>query len=410
MRIIDLALKDLRQVLRDRQSLVFMLVMPMIFTVFFGFMFRNQNEQADERLVIGVVNRDPRGVLSDALIDLLNRSETVRVEVIEEASEGSLDSRIVKDELAAGLVIPTNFSRATLNDENLQMEIIINEETPEGQTARRGLQTAITRILGMAQAARSSLAAYEIQAGMLDGDSRAAYLEEAVIRAAEAWQTAPLSVKVSSKVTDEQAALVDQVVEANPYNQYSPGMMVMFALFGVMQAAMVMVIERHTGAMARLLTTPMRKGELISGHILGMFIIFFVQQLLLVLFGQLILKVDYFRVPLALLLVMFALALWVASLGLLISALVKKEEQVVLYSMIAMFLFSALGGAWFSLEMVGGAFYTIGHLTPAAWAIDGFQNLVIRGLGLRAVLLPVGILLAYTAAFFGLAIWRFKFE
>ncbi len=410
MRIIDLALKDLRQVLRDRQSLIFMLVMPIVFTVFFGFMFRNQDEQADDRLVIGVVNHDTQGVLSVALIDLLNRSETVRVEVVEGDSEGTLDSRIVNDELAAGLVIPANFSQVTLNGEKPLMEMIINEETPEGQTARRGLQTAITRALGLAQAARTSLAAYESKVGNLDEAARADYLEESVTRASEAWQSAPLSVRVSSKVTEEQLSLVDQGVKANPYNQYSPGMMVMFALFGVMQAAMVMVIERRTGAMARLLTTPMRKFELISGHILGMFIIFFVQQLLLILFGQLILKVDYFRAPLAVVLVMVALALWVASLGLLISALVKKEEQVVLFSMIGMFLFSALGGAWFSLEMVGGAFYTIGHLTPAAWAIDGFQNLVIRGLGLQSVLLPVGILLAYTAAFFGLAIWRFKFE
>lgn len=410
MRVIHLALKDLRQVLLDRQSLIFMLLMPIVFTVFFGFMFRNQNEQSDARLVIGVVNHDPQGALSLALIDLLDRSETVRVELIEEKNDGkpgaanTLDARIVKDELAAGLVIPANFSLATLNGENPQMEMIINEETPGGQTARRGLQTAITRTLGMAQAARASLSAYEVQAGRLDSAAQVAYLEEAVSRAVQAWRAAPLSVKVSSKVAESQPA------EANPYNQYSPGMMVMFALFGVMQAAMVMVIERRTGAMARMLTTPMRKAELIGGHILGMFIIFFAQQLLLVLFGQLILNVNYFRAPFAVLLVMSALALWVASLGLLISALVKKEEQVVLYSMIAMFIFSALGGAWFSLEMVGGAFYTIGHLTPTAWAIDGFQNLVTRGLDLGAVLLPAGVVFAYAAAFFGIALWRFKFE
>ncbi len=325
MRVIDLALKDLRLALRDRQSLIFMLVMPIVFTVFFGFMFRNQNEQADDRLVIGVVNRDPQGVLSLALINLLDNSETVRVESIEPMGDNrldasiDLDARIVKGELAAGLVIPANFSLATLTGENPQMEMIINEETPGGQTARRGLQTAITRTLGMAQAARASLSAYEIQAGQLDASTRVAYLEEGVSRAAQAWQAAPLSVKVSSKVAEAQPA------EANPYNQYSPGMMVMFALFGVMQAAMVMVIERRTGAMARLLTTPMRKAELIGGHILGMFIIFFVQQLLLILFGQFILKVNYLRVPVAVLLVMSALALWVAALGLLISALVKKE-------------------------------------------------------------------------------------
>lgn len=404
MRIIDLALKDLRQVLHDRQSLIFMLVMPIVFTVFFGFMFRNQNDQADSRPVIGVVNQDSQGILSNTLIDLLDRSGTVRVAQVSMEDAGRLDSRIVNDELAAGLVIPAGFSAATLNGENPQIEMTINEETPIGQTARRSIQTAIARTLGTAQAARASLTVYESKAKSLGNAARSDYMEEFVSRAAQAWQSPPLSVKVTRKAADAQAE------EDNPYNQYSPGMMVMFALFGVMQAAMVMVIERRTGAMARMLTTPMRKSELIGGHILGMFIIFFVQQFLLVLFGQLILKVNYFRAPLAVLLVMSVLALWVASLGLLISALVKKEEQVVLYSMISMFLFSALGGAWFSLEMVGGAFYTIGHLTPTAWAIDGFQDLVMRGLSFKDILMPVGVVLAYAAAFFGIAIWRFRFE
>jgi hypothetical protein len=45
---------------------------------------------------------------------------------------------------------------------------------------------------------------------------------------------------------------------------------------------------------------------------------------------------------------------------------------------------------------------------PMAWAMDGFQNIVLRSLGLNSVLLPVGILLTYASTFFGLAVWRFK--
>ena len=81
-----------------------------------------------------------------------------------------------------------------------------------------------------------------------------------------------------------------------------------------------------------------------------------------------------------------------------------------MFSLIAMFLFSALGGAWFPLAIAGQTFAGVGHLLPTAWAMDGFQNIVVRGLGLGSVLLPAGILLAYTAAFFGLAVWRFRFE
>jgi ABC-2 type transport system permease protein len=59
---------------------------------------------------------------------------------------------------------------------------------------------------------------------------------------------------------------------------------------------------------------------------------------------------------------------------------------------------------------VGPVTMIVGHVLPTAWAMEGFQNLVLRGLGLSAVLLPAGLLLAYAAAFFGLAVWRFRFE
>jgi ABC-2 type transport system permease protein len=67
-----------------------------------------------------------------------------------------------------------------------------------------------------------------------------------------------------------------------------------------------------------------------------------------------------------------------------------------------------LGGAWFPLEGSGTALAALGKLTPGAWAMTGFQNILIRGLDTASVLLPVGVLLAYAASFFSLAVWRFK--
>ena len=75
-----------------------------------------------------------------------------------------------------------------------------------------------------------------------------------------------------------------------------------------------------------------------------------------------------------------------------------------------MFVFAAMGGAWFPLEVAGKTFAAIGHLMPTAWAMDGFQNILLRGLAFQSVLLPAGILFVYAAAFLGLAIWRFRFE
>jgi len=96
-------------------------------------------------------------------------------------------------------------------------------------------------------------------------------------------------------------------------------------------------------------------------------------------------------------------ALCIAALGLFIGSLAKTEEQAVIFSLVPMFLLAGLGGLWVPLEVTGTVFQSIGRLTPLAWAMDGFKNISIRGLGLSSTFLPVAALVAYAALFFLLA-------
>ncbi len=202
----------------------------------------------------------------------------------------------------------------------------------------------------------------------------------------------------------------EQTMDSNPYAQSSPGMMVQFSIAGLIGAANVLVIERKSKSLQRLLTTAISRVEIIVGHFLTMFVMIFVQIVLLMGFGQIALGLDYLREPVATLLVMVTMSLWTASLGLLVGVLSRTEEQVIMLSLICMFILSGLGGAWMPLEVTGEAFQAIGHFLPTAWAMDGIQNIIARGLGLESVLLPVGIMLAYAVGLFVLAVWRFRFE
>jgi ABC-2 type transport system permease protein len=144
----------------------------------------------------------------------------------------------------------------------------------------------------------------------------------------------------------------------------------------------------------------------VCGHYLAVFLLIFTQFAILITFGQLALKVDYLRVPMATLLVAFSAALCISGLGLLIGFLARTEDQTIIFSLIPMFVFAGLGGAWVPLEVTGETFRTIGHLTPVAWGMDGFENIVARGLGFQSVLLPAAALVGYAVMFFGLAVWR----
>jgi ABC-2 type transport system permease protein len=170
----------------------------------------------------------------------------------------------------------------------------------------------------------------------------------------------------------------------------------------------ILVQERKTRTLQRMMTTSLRAWQIVAGHMLAMFAVVFLQVALLAVFGQFVLGVNYSHAPLGILLVSVALGLWIASMGLLIGVLVKNDSQVVLFSLLAMFVFSAMGGTWFPLEASSGAFAAVGKLLPSAWAMSGYQNILIRGLGSQSAVGPAAALLAYAVGFFALAVWRFR--
>ncbi len=406
MRVVDLALKDLLQIVRDWKSAFFLVVMPILFTLFFGTVF-GSSAGGDPRLPVGFVGHDESDALSTSLYTLLEASDAIRPVVLEGDDADSAADSVSDGDLAGAVIVPPGFGERVLAGEEPRLTVVVDQNTPSGQTASSAVQAAANRLLGAVEAARLSAEAFEDREGFESEAARRAYLDQALALASDAWLQPPLIVVVEQSGAQAEEG---EELSANVYTQSSPGMIVQFVVFGLNTSAMVLVLERRSRTLQRLLTTPITPTQVIAGHVLAMFTVVFLQQVLYIAFGQLAFGVDYMREPLAILLVMVTLALWVSSLGLLIGAAAKGEEQVLMWALMAMFVFSALGGAWFPLDITGKTFAAIGHLMPTAWAMDGFQNIVLRGLGLSSVLLPVGILLAYTVVFFGLAVWRFRFE
>jgi ABC-2 type transport system permease protein len=284
--------------------------------------------------------------------------------------------------------------------------VVVLPGSPAGTTASTAVQAAVNRLLSAVMISQISVETMEAQQPFTNPEARLAYAQQALALANQAWTEPSFTIRDTSAM---EAPGSEQMPQKG-FLQSSPGMIVQFAILGLTTCSMVLFLERKDKTLERLLTTPIRRAEIIGGHLLAVFLVVFLQEFLLVSFGQLFFGVDYLRQPFGILLMMVALALWVASLGLLIGVISTGVEKVILWSLIAMFLFSALGGAWFPLEVAGETFSTIGHISPAAWAMDGFQNIVMRGQGTVSTFLPAGVLLAFAGAFFALAVWRFKFE
>lgn len=395
MRILDLTFKDLLQIFRDKRSLLFLVAMPVAFTMFMGFAYRSgeNGEPQDPRMSLAWVEDAPGGALSQMLYTRLEESDTLKPVHMER--DTALES-LQQGDMDGVLFIPSEFGEQAQAGEVPQVTLIADTTSTKGQSLYQLLRVPVSQLM-------SAVEIGQVSAEILGNSAEFA---PALELAWEKWDVnnARSLVRMEQAVAQESESWFGD----NPYNQASPGILVQFAIMGLMTSAQILVQERKSRTLQRLMTTAMKPWEIVVGHILGMFVIVFLQIAMLVIFGQLVLGVNYLREPVSTLLVLVALGLWVSSMSLLIGLLAKGDDQVIFYSMVAMFVFSGLGGAWFQLETTVGIIATIGRMLPSSWAMTGLQNILIRGLGLSSAWQPVGILTAYALGFFVLAVWRFR--
>lgn len=410
MRIIDLTLKDLKQLTRDWQSALFLVIMPVAFTLLFGFMFGgfNAGGEVDPRLPVGYLDLD-NGSFSPYLAELLAESDVIRLVWDENATLDEFRKQMADNDLAGIIVVPEGYSAGLDSGDLLHIKIIVDPESVSATTVKDCVLVAANRLSSVVLAARLSVDAYEGQNTFTDENARQTYFDAAIGKALLAWENPPIQTRITQ--TGAIAVEEDQnSPSSNAFVQTSPAMMAQFSIAGLLGAATIMVEERKSRSLQRLLTTPISKAQILIGHYLAMFVMIFAQFILLITIGQLFLQLDYASQWGATLLLAVVTSMSVAALGLLIGALAKTQENAVALSLVPMFILSGLGGAWVPLEFTSETVQTIGHFTPLAWVMDGFKTILSRGLGLEAIWLSLVVLLGFTVLWFSLAVWRFRFE
>jgi ABC-2 type transport system permease protein len=407
MRILDVTWKDISQQLRDKRPLAFLLGAPVLFTFLMGVMMGGLGGSSNEdpRLAVGVLDQDG-GALAGSLTALLERSDAVRPVAVEAKDAGGLEKQVSGGELAAALVIPEGYSDAVLSGGEAALNLIVDETTDSGSAADRAVRAAYFRFLNAVQTARWAVDIVADRRGFASSTDRRAFLEQTVKAAVAEWEAAPVRMELRSAAAKES----QETVFPSGFAQASPGNMVTFALAGLIGAAEIIVWERMSGTLRRLLTTSISRLEILVGHFLTMFLMVFLQVIILGTFGQLLFGLAYWNAPAAFLIMAAAAALWIASMGLLIGVVARASEQVAMLSVVPMLVLAGLGGAWMPLEVTGPTFQALGHLTPTYWAMNGMQNLILRGQGLPGIVLPAAVLAGFAAVFVGIAVWRFERE
>ena len=396
-RIWTLASKDFLETRRDRLALLFTVIMPLAFTAFFGLMFGS----GSDRLPLAIYSADP-GAPATQLVSALAESGVVKTEAM---SREDAEKAVDDNKVAAALEIPAGFSAALAAGRPAELTLV----SVAGSSGAQTVQTEVTALAGELAAGERAAQAAVAVAGVPSGADPGASeqnLEDAALLMARPLAAQSLASPVATVKVIEAGTAAGQIPTG--FVLSSPGMLVNFILFSLLTAGIALIQERRNFTLLRLMTTRVRRWELIAGKAVGMFVLTFVQQIILIGAGQLLFGVDYLRDPAALLLMMIALSLVASTLGLMLAAVLTSEQAMVATTVIVSMSVAALSGAWFPLEITGPAFQFVGHLLPTSWILDGLRGIIVRGWNVADVLPAFGVALAWSAALFAIAVWRFR--
>ncbi|GAB4521043.1 MAG: hypothetical protein OHK0046_31940 [Anaerolineae bacterium] len=414
-KIIQIALNDLRITFRDNGIWLNLVVIPIILILVLGFVGGGFGTSAEEvRLPVDVIDNDQSAVSAQFLNTLREINTTLVLCPMDndeedicglDGEELTVENALVRveDNVTEALIeIPAGFESSVLQGE--PTSIVYRSDVAFGQPdfIQQTVQAAVQRVGSASVAARVAVQVYDDSFDFATDEAREAFRQATYEDAAAQWSepAATVSYELSGETTE---------TIGSGFSQSVPGMGSMYVMFTVLAGVIILIQERKQWTMQRMITMPVTRGQIISGKMLGRFIMGMIQYS--VAFGLgFLLGVNFGDDPLALLLVMVTFTLSVTALTLLLATVVKSEMQAASVTTFAALTLAPLGGAWWPLEIVPDFMKTVAFISPVGWAMDAFNQMSYYGAVLVDVLPNILVLLAFTAVFFVIGLLNFKYE
>jgi ABC-2 type transport system permease protein len=368
-RLGSLIRKEFIQIVRDPRTLVIMFIMPIIMLFLLGYAATN-----DVRNIPAAIFDQDRSVAARELIDAYRAADYFRFD-FDVSSPEELQWLIDSGQARAGLIIPPDYGQRLTRHEPAQVAFVLDGSDP-------------------------TIAATALSAATLIGQAKAT----AVLRA--------------TLETRGQSGSVEAPVEVRTQVWYNPDLVSTYfmipALIGtilqymaVLLTATAIVRERERGTIEQLIITPIRSWELVVGKLAPYALIAFFNLLEVLIIGTL-----WFKVPvngdLGLLLALSALFLLsTLGIGLLISTIARTQFEAMLLAFLIQLPAIFLSGFFFPLAAMPPLLQALSYLVPLRYFLIIVRSIVIKGVGLEAVLGEVIALAIFGVVVMGIAARRF---
>lgn len=418
--LLTIAWNDLRLTLRDRGVLVNLFVVSVVLTVIVGFAntMIGGGAGGDVKLIVDVIDRDDTMFSGDYLAALREaNSSLVLCPMDNDADDicnlhgAALDEKLATqrllDETSLALIeIPEGLTLALLNGKDTSITFRSNEDASSPQYIAQAVESVTQRFAGAMVAARVGTDVIdETETFHFTGAvARSSFTNAVYSRAGEIWAEEPITVKVVLTAEEEGSS-----GGWNGFGQSVPGMGSMYVMFSIFPALAVLIQERRIWTLQRLVTSPISKAQILGGKVLARMAIGMLQYAIVFAVGAL-LGVNYGADPVAIGVVMLAFVTAITALTLAISTFLKTEGQAGGIATFLSLTLSPLGGAWWPMMIVPDWMRIVGHISPVAWAMDAYTELIFFGGTMQTVLAPVAILLAMAVVFFAVGALRFRYE
>jgi ABC-2 type transport system permease protein len=377
--------KELKIYLKDPAVWAWLFLQPFVLIVALSFAMGGSfggDSEAEEAIPVLVVKED-QGAQGALVLAQLEEMETLSLEATwagQPLTREQAERLIVEGDRDLALVIPTGFSQA------VETAPIPGPETTILVISDPGFPDEVVEpVLG-------ALQGFAVAAAMAD--------------------RLPEHAAASAAIRVERVAPPGMEAEPVPTAfQYNVPGVTIYGIFWIVSLLAGSVYrEKREGTFRRLLVAPMTRPTMLSGKLLPYYLINLLQITAMLGLSRLLFRIDLGSSLVGLVLVSLAAAATATGLGVLVAALARTDAQVGAISTILLITLAVLGGCFVPRWVMPEWLQTLGLLTPHAWAVDAYQALMVQGAGLVDVLPAVAVLALFAAVFFGLGVWRFRFE
>jgi ABC-type Na+ efflux pump permease subunit len=206
----------------------------------------------------------------------------------------------------------------------------------------------------------------------------------------------------------EEVAVGGGPTTVNTFDQNVPGFSVTFLLLGMLLGVSLGLLdEREWGTFDRIRALPVPARNVLIGKLLSRFVVGSAQMVMLFAVGCVLFRVSLGPQPWALLLPIGGIVFAGTSFGLIIAGVARSRDSVLPLGAVVIVTMAAIGGCWWPIDLEPRWMRNVALAFPTTWAMEAFNDLMIRSRGVDAALRPTAVLLAYGFAYLFVGLWLF---